>query len=302
MQISLDEIRTGGNFQDNRMPYFKLADNEIAYVRFMPGAPEMFNTHHVNFTTANGKSVFTSVDCLRATGQPLDVCPFCAADDTNIAKIHQESYIKLIKYERADDGRNVFKPFIWSRTASWVRDNFINYVNTYGPNLVNVLFQIQRKGKMLDTTYQLTPLVGIPNFSDKEYPVPHTDPFDDYTAHGTNLTVKSADDMRYFLQCKNFPYNVTTNSSADATGVDAFGNLAEEELPFGKASSVDVSMQPVVNTPVQQPVMPTTAMPAQFQNNAATVPVQPVTPAAPTQTTPWASAQPAMDRPVRRYN
>ena len=312
MQVSFDDVRETTRSGSNNFPFFKLQNHEIGYVRFVhthEDYPELYNVHNVEYyieSNGQNKRIFNSVDCLRTVGGPVDACPFCNSGDQKLMKISQIGLIKVLQYTHDNTGRMVATPCVWQRTASWIKQNLINYINLYQGTMPEKLFMVQRNGEGLDTKYTVTPLVGLPQFSDADYPLPATNPFDGYVLKN-NLTCKSAEDMMAFIATKQFPWhNENTVTNADGqSNATAFAqptaftpqNMAIQpnEIPFEQAQPIPPQMvQPM---PTVQP------MPQQnvaFQNNVTAVPTAQPT-VNPMQSTPWANQTSTMPPVQRRY-
>ena len=318
MQVSFNDVNENTR-NNNNLPFFTLQPNEVAYVRFVHSTedlPELYNVHNVKYSVdVNGqyKNIFNSVDCLRTVGGAVSTCPFCNSGDATLSKISQIGLIKVLHYSRDNTGRIVCNPKVWQRTASWIKQNIMNYINLYQNTTVEKLFMVQRTGEGLETKYTVTPLVGVPNFSDADYPIPQKNHFDGYELKN-NLTCKSAEDMLYFITAKKFPWNPnppTVNNANGQSNVNEFSQITPQpmvqpqpmqnvgaiiqpnELPFETAPQMTPQM-----TPVQQSVQNmNNAREAELFNGG--VAPQPTT--NPMQSTPWANTQPTMNPIQRRY-
>ena len=325
MQVSFNDVTETSRSGADRLPFFKLNENEVGYVRFVHtpnDVPELYNVHQIRyFVDINGQSkeMFSSVDCLRKIGGPVSDCPFCNSGDSTLTKISQVGLIKVLHYTRDNTGRMVCTPEVWQRTASWIKQNIMNYVNLYQNTTPEKLFMIQRTGKGLDTKYTVTPLIGVPNFSDADYPLPQTNPFEGYELK-KNLTCKSAEDMTYFVTAHKFPWNGNNNTVTNVGGqsnVNEFSQITPQpttppmvqpqpmqnvggviqpnELPFETAPQMTPQMTPI--QPMQNVQSVNNAREAELFNGG----VAPQPTANPMQTTPWANAQPTMTPIQRRY-
>lgn len=255
---SFDEISENSNAFVG-MPNLKLKDDkEYALVRIMhPDANsyQIHNVHSLEITTTTGKKFYSTVDCLRGSGDPVDSCPLCNAG----IKVASQVLVHLLVYTTDEHGEQIITPTVWARTAFWVKNNLIPLYGTYSSgNLPEALFKITRCGKKGDqkTTYTVEALpesvAGKPTkYNLVNYPIPDEDLFDGYEEVGerSNITTKSFEDMEYFVRTGNFPFgnNRTTTNVAETGGEPKYmeADTESEELPF------DTAPTPRPSTPTQ---------------------------------------------------
>lgn len=146
------EARQQAQGNGPRVGFFTLKnDGDEAIVRIMHDSPEDFDILAVHQTTVDGK--FRNVSCLRNPSDPMDMCPFCAANK----KFATRLYIHLIQYVRDENNQIVAQPKVWERSTAYAKQ-LAEYINEYGP-LSDMIFKIKRSGAKgsMDTTYTIIP-------------------------------------------------------------------------------------------------------------------------------------------------
>ena len=166
-------------------------DGDEAIVRIMHDSPEDFDILAVHQTTVDGK--FRNVSCLRSPSDPMDMCPFCAANK----KFATRLYIHLIQYVRDENNQIVAQPKVWERSTAYAKQ-LAEYINEYGP-LSDMIFKIKRSGAKgsMDTTYTIIPANA------KLYPediyVKDAEALADYQALGHAVLDKNYEEMMVML-------------------------------------------------------------------------------------------------------
>ena len=166
-------------------------DGDEAIVRIMHDSPEDFDILAVHQTTVDGK--FRNVSCLRSPSDPMDMCPFCAANK----KFATRLYIHLIQYVRDENNQIVAQPKVWERSTAYAKQ-LAEYINEYGP-LSDMIFKIKRSGAKgsMDTTYTIIPANA------KLYPediyVKDAEALADYQALGHAVLDKNYEEMMAML-------------------------------------------------------------------------------------------------------
>ena len=136
--------------------YFSLKnDKDQAVVRIMVDSPEQLKIMAIHRVTVGGR--LRAVNCMRDPKDPVDACPFCAADK----RLEYRVYIPLIEYTRDDQGKIVPRARMWERSALYA-DTITNLINNYGP-LSDNIFKIVRNGEAgsKNTTYDI--VYGLPS-------------------------------------------------------------------------------------------------------------------------------------------
>ena len=164
--------------------FFTLKDDkDKARVRFLYRGVEDVKGYACHKVAVGDKDRY--VNCLRAYNEPLDKCPFCAAQ----LKVTPRLFLSLYN----EDAGEVQ---VWERSKSYFqrlaslssRDNPLHYE----------IIEIERSGKKGDmhTTYEFYPIENEPvNLDDFEI----TNPL------GTIILDKTAEDMNVYLDTGAFP-------------------------------------------------------------------------------------------------
>ena len=158
--------------------YFRLQnDGDVAKVRILLDSADDIEGVSVHEVEVDGKKRY--VNCLREYGQPMDVCPMCAAKMFTTAKY----FIPLYNIDE-------------DRVQTWERGKKfgakIASLCARYPHLVSHTFEIERNGKAGDTqtTYEIYE-TGQDNTS--------MDNFDVQPVLGSIVLDKTADEMEFYL-------------------------------------------------------------------------------------------------------
>lgn len=132
-----------------KIKFLKLEDDGwYANVRFMYGEGETFRGETVHNTAEQGQMP-KYVPCLREPGQPLDVCPLCAAGSKVVGQYFMPVYvISIVKNIRGQEEEvPVNDVMLFQRGTTF--QGAINAVirNADGNAIVNTIFRIVRNGK-----------------------------------------------------------------------------------------------------------------------------------------------------------
>lgn len=164
--------------------YFSLKnDKDVAKVRFLFDGIEDVEGFAVHEVEIDGKKRY--VNCLREYGQPVDVCPFCAAKMFTQVKYFIPLY-------------NITE----KRTQTWERGKKfgqkISSICSRYSHLVSHIFEIERNGQAGDqqTTYEIYEVAQDDTTLDQ---------FDPPEILGTLVLDKTADDMVCYLNAGYFP-------------------------------------------------------------------------------------------------
>lgn len=167
--------------------FFKLAKNkETAQVRILYNTVDDVQGYAVHRVDLPDAKYGRDVNCLRSYKDPVDICPFCKAGIPQQAKLYIPIY-------NLDKGEFQF----WSRGKKFFQK--ISSILSRYPNLVSYVSEIERNGDEGDTqtTYEIYPLGEPDDTKLEDFDIP--DPL------GTVLMDKTAEDMEYYLQEKDFP-------------------------------------------------------------------------------------------------
>lgn len=175
--------------------FFTLKDDgDKAKVRFLYGTMDDVMGYAVHKVQVGEKERY--VNCLRDYNEPLDKCPFCAAQ----MKIVPRLFLKLYNEDAGECQ-------IWERSKSYFQ-TISGYANRYKP-LYNEVIEIERHGKKGDkqTSYQFFPLENSPiDVEDEKYEC--SEPL------GTIILDKTAEEMVAYIQNGDFPdTSVSTGST-----------------------------------------------------------------------------------------
>lgn len=180
--------------------YFSLKnDKDVATVRFLYDSIDDVQGYAVHEVEIDGKKRY--VNCLRDYGQPMDVCPFCAAKMFVSAKY-------FIPVYNVDEDRVQ----TWERGKKF--GNKLSSLCARYPHLVSHTFEIERNGKNGDTatTYEIYETGCDDNVTLED--------FEFNNPLGSHILEKSADEMQYYLDRQVFPTEgndapVSRRSSSD---------------------------------------------------------------------------------------
>lgn len=166
--------------------FFSLKDDkDTAKVRFLYSTIDDVRGYAVHRVQVGDKERY--VNCLRAYNEPLDKCPFCAAQ----IKVQPRMFIKLYNEDSGECQ-------IWDRSKSYFQ-KLASLANHYNP-LCDEIVEIERNGKKGDqkTEYMFYPLSNSKvNIED----------YDVVEPLGTIILDKSAEDMDTYLATGSFPDN-----------------------------------------------------------------------------------------------
>ena len=166
--------------------FFSLKDKQTKRVRFIyanESEIECFNVHQLRGQDNKTKTV----DCIRKPNEPVQNCPFCA----NGEKLSAKAYIFLVSEDDSDKGTL----YVFERNARFL-DKLEGLRQRYG-DLYNGIYEIERKGAGLDTTYEI--------YFIKEDRVDINTLPEVPSVHGKLVQVKTAEEMELYLSTGNFP-------------------------------------------------------------------------------------------------
>lgn len=132
------------------------------------------------------------IACLREDFRsPITDCPFCAAK----MPLKSRYYVKLIHYERDDDGNVVATPKVWDAPARYV-SVLSDREEEYGP-VQDMIYKMKRTGTGQTTTYDFLPMMSK-LYNDDVY-VKDFSGLENYKALGTVVKELSAEEMKSLL-------------------------------------------------------------------------------------------------------
>lgn len=274
-------------------------DGDSAIVRFLHDSVDDFTiiTRH---EVGQGKN-YRTVDCLRTPHDPMEKCPFCAAN----VRLAQRFYVRILRYDTNENGQVQVTPCIWERSTGFAT-TMKGYIDNYGP-MSNIVCKIVRKGTGLSTKYEIIPNLN-PDIYRPDVYVCKPELFDGYTVIGNAVLSKSAEDMRYYLQTGQFPSAGDANEppidaiaptvSAPNTGVLAYG------VDPAAGSTTPVNLQPAqwVATTTPNNTVPVQTYVGDFPPVPANIPPIPNTMPPVNGYAATGAPVASPERPVRRYS
>ena len=187
-RISYEDVdKYGGS--NSGGSFFKLEDDmDVAKVRLLGKDMNDFPGYACHEVKVDNGKVRKLVNCLRMSGDPVEVCPLCA--DKN--KVIVKTFIPLYNIEEKEVQ-------MWERGKS-IFKSLSGYVARH-KNVVQWVTEIERHGKAkdTDTTYQF--------YDDGKDEDVSLDDFKDDIPEvlGRYILDKTAEDMEYFLDNGEFP-------------------------------------------------------------------------------------------------
>lgn len=173
--------------------FFTLKDDkDKARVRFLYRGVEDVKGYACHKVAVGDKDRY--VNCLRAYNEPLDKCPFCAAQ----LKVTPRLFLSLYN----EDAGEVQ---VWERSKAYFQ-RLASLSSRYNP-LHDEIIEIERSGKKGDmqTTYEFYPIENVPtNLDDYDIPNPL----------GTIVLDKDADDMNFYLDNGSFPETESSSTTS----------------------------------------------------------------------------------------
>ena len=169
-----------------RGSFFTLKDDgDKAQVRFLYNTMDDIQGYVVHKVQVGDRDRY--VNCLREYNEPLEKCPFCAAQ----MHVTPRLFLKLYNEDAGECQ-------IWERTKSYYQ-KLSGYATRYKP-LYNEVIEVERHGKKGDkqTDYQFFPIENSEiNIDDEQYQC--AEPL------GTIILDKTADEMNEYLDTGEFP-------------------------------------------------------------------------------------------------
>lgn len=154
-QITLEQaskLNEGGG------SYFKLDPDESKQVRFLWDKWEevsscCYSVHELMRTTADGKKYFTTVDCPRTEGSPVE-CKYCEGKKKGETQVGR---VIIPMYNVAEN-----EVQYWKRSIKWLTNTLKPVLDEVAnlPSIANQTFKIKRIGTGMDTTYTVLPVMN----------------------------------------------------------------------------------------------------------------------------------------------
>lgn len=200
-RFNLDTADNYGQ-QGGGSSFFQLKnDKDTAKVRFLYRTMDDVEGYAVHRVQVGDKERY--VNCLREYNEPLDKCPFCAAQ----LKVTPRLFIKLWN-EDAQEAQ------IWDRSKAYFQ-RLASLASRYNP-LCNEVVEIERSGVKGDmqTTYEFYPV------DNSEFDIDNVECSEPL---GTIILDKTADEMNEYLDTGSFP--------SDSAGVAQERQAVRSEVP-----------------------------------------------------------------------
>lgn len=206
-RFNMDTADNYGNNGSNASFFMLKDDKDTARVRFLYDGIEDIEGYAVHEVEVGDKRRY--VNCLREYNEPIEKCPFCAAQMRVIPKLFLKMY---------DVDTNECK--IWERGKSYFQ-KMSSMCSRYKP-LYNEVVEVERNGKKGDkqTSYTFYP-VESSEFDIDSIEMPE--------ALGTIVLDKTADEMETYLNIGDFP-----SSSASV----ASSRSHNDDVPFNDSQVV----------------------------------------------------------------
>lgn len=212
-RFSEQDAENYGN--SNNSSFFTLKnDKDTARVRFMYNSMQDVFGYAVHEIQLGDKRRY--VNCLRDYTDPKDVCPLCAAGNVQKAKVYVPLY---------DVDEQAVK--IWERGKKYLSSlsSLCSRYSSADTPLVSHVFEIERNGKPKDTqtTYR--------EFEIKKDDTTLADLPEVPEVLGSIVLDKSADELRYFLEHREFPEGSQLTSRRDERYPEANGDYTPRRTP-----------------------------------------------------------------------
>ena len=182
------EERRAEQGERSNVRFMTLGDGGEAIVRLAP----LDDDEIIYFHTETDDWKSRKIACLREDFRdPIDNCPFCAAK----MPLKSRYYVKLIHYERDDEGNVVATPKVWDAPARYV-SVLTDREEEYGP-VQGMIYKMKRTGNGQNTTYDFLPMMSKV-YNDDVYKKDFSG-LENYKALGTVIKELSADEMKNIL-------------------------------------------------------------------------------------------------------
>lgn len=183
------EERREAQAERSNVRFMALSDGGEAIVRLAP----LDGDEIIYFHTETDDWKSRKIACLREDFRdPITACPFCAAK----MPLKSRYYVKLIHYERDDEGNIVATPKVWDAPARYV-SVLTDREEEYGP-VQDMIYKMKRTGNGQSTTYDFLPMMSK-IYNDEVYKKDFSG-LEGYKAMGTIVKELSADEMQTLLE------------------------------------------------------------------------------------------------------
>jgi hypothetical protein len=262
-----EKLHNSNEDREFKVGFFNLRDDgDTAVVRFAYNSVEEFTfatVHSVKLTNKEGKESYRRISCLRGINDPIEKCPLCLKG----IKIEYKFFVKLIEYIKTEDGQIIPKAKVWERPAKFAL-KLKPFFDEYG-NLTNYIFKIKRRGVRgsLKTDYDIIPAAtmadGSSIYSSDIYAKDFSD-FNEFKTAGSSYLIKTADEMRTYLNTGHFPATIKKEDTSEHTPMQS--TPTPVTLPHQSAPEVPiVTTNPTPSAPIKSPATsPTDGRPQRY--------------------------------------
>lgn len=205
------------NKEKSKSKWFSLKnDGDGAFVQFFYNTIEEFPTFTVHKAKVNPTDMFPkSIDCLRGTGDPIDVCPMCKAHEYVAAEVYAVMYNHSAKEVQ-----------IW-KLSRQMQNTIKNTSLRCNGDFKNRVFEVVRNGRAGDksTTYALYPADGKVPVDLSQYEEP-----DNF-----GIFEKTANEMKQYLETGSWNKNATPSNRREVEAT----TVANNEMPWTGDANTD---------------------------------------------------------------
>lgn len=208
-------------------------DKDSAIVRFMVDDINELPIIRLHNVKVGAKS--RKISCARDPHEPIEKCPFCAAQKQLSSKI----FVPLIEYVREEDGSIKGYPKIWEKSAGY-GSRIVNLLEDYGP-LSECLFKITRNGAAGDTNTTYSENYCKPQVYPDEIYKKDENAFNDFHVMGRfvlELSLEEAEQVLNGEVPERLAPRTTSNSGATTTPA------SHEATASGRAYSTPSTSKP----------------------------------------------------------
>lgn len=210
-----NQKQTNSNFKDRpKIGYFNTLkdDGDETFVRFNYNTKADFKVVTIHRVKLDGN--WRNVSCLKENPyKPADTCPLCASGDQMKARV----FASLIEYSKDDSGKIIATPKVWERPYKFVgdldeamKDAVEDGVIPANTNICDVVFRVRRKGAKGDVKTEYKVKVANPSVFPANTYVKDFSAFEGFDAAHHSYMVKTADEIKTYLETGAFPAKVKT--------------------------------------------------------------------------------------------
>lgn len=188
--------KSSSSEEKSKVEYFNLKeDGDYAIVRFAYHSQDDFDIVTVHRVMMEGRKYPVSVSCLRGAKDELSKCPLCSSHDEEMKRLYMKMYVKMIRYEKDENGNLQIIPCVWERPASFSK-KLLSLIGAGYSDLSKYIFMIKRNGAKgsTSTTYDINPC--NPNVYPNDVFVEDFSAFDGFDLTRHSYYEKSYEDLQ----------------------------------------------------------------------------------------------------------